>query len=274
MTEPASAASANASDRGAPKRDGSLVWFVAKLFLLALILRSFVFAPFTIPSESMLPRLMNGDFLLAAKWPYGYSRYSLPFDLPLIPGRIFAGRPARGDTVIFRHPVDKTNVIKRVIGLPGDTLEVRGGTVWINGGQVAKRRIADLAVPVSANTSCLAGFERGGPNEERACVYPRFRETLPGGRSYEVLDLGATGQDGFGPVRVPEGTLFLLGDNRDNSVDSRFPAAAGGGIGMVPEENLVGAPMIMIWSTDGSAEWVKPWTWFGALREERIGRAY
>jgi signal peptidase I len=276
MTEPASAPAGNASAQGLPKKkEESLVRFVAKLFLLALVLRSFVFSPFTIPSESMLPRLMNGDYLLAAKWSYGYTRYSLPFALPLIPGRIFAATPERGDIVIFKHPADKTDVIKRVIGLPGDSVELREGTLFINGEEVAKRRIADLAVPVSPNTSCLRGFERAEPDGSRICVYPRFRETLPGGnRSYEVLDLGAGEQDSFGPVAVPEGRLFLLGDNRDNSVDGRFAVGAGAGIGLVPEENLIGKATIMIWSTDGSAEWVKPWAWLGALRAERVGGAF
>jgi signal peptidase I len=272
MPEPASVPTGNASAPGvARKKEESLAWFVAKLFLLALVLRSFVFSPFAIPSESMLPRLMNGDYLLAAKWPYGYSRHSLPFGLPLIPGRLFAARPDRGDTVIFKHPAGKAAVIKRVVGLPGDTVALRGGTLIVNGKEVAKRRIADLTVPVSPNTACLPGFERAGPGGGRVCAYPRFRETLPGGRTYEVLDLGTTEQDEFGPLTVPEGRLFLLGDNRDNSLDGRFPPAAGAGTGLVPEENLVGAAAIMIWSTDGSAEWLKPWTWFRALRPERIG---
>lgn len=275
MTEPAAGAAANPPEpRVPPEKQESLAWFVAKLFLLALVLRSFIFSPFVIPSESMLPRLMNGDYLLAAKWPYGFSRYSLPYDAPLIPGRVFAARPDRGDTVIFKHPVDKTDVIKRVIGLPGDTIEMRGGTLIIGGREVPKRRIADFIVPVSVNTRCLPGFERAVAGGTGVCAYPRFRETLPGGRSYEVLDLGAAPQDDFGPIVVPEGRLFLLGDNRDNSVDGRFPVGAGAGIGLVPEENLVGAATILIWSTDGSAEWLKPWTWFSALRGGRIGGTF
>src|SRR5690606_27586559 len=109
---------------------GSFMLFLIKLALAVLIFRSFVFSPFSIPSESMLPRLMNGDYLVAAKWPYGYSDYSLPFSAPLIPGRLFADQPERGDVAIFKHPIDNTDYIKRVIGLPGDTVAMRGGQLF------------------------------------------------------------------------------------------------------------------------------------------------
>ena len=252
---------------------GSFLWFVFKLALAVAIFRSFIFSPFNIPSESMLPGLMNGDYLLAAKWPYGYSRHSLPFDAPLIPGRIFASQPERGDVVIFKHPLDGTDYIKRVIGLPGDTIAMRNGEVLINGELVAKRRIEDFVVPVSPNTTCAWGAQAERDAAGARCRYARFRETLPNGRSYEVLDFGPTPQDDYGPVIVPEGALFLMGDNRDNSQDSRFPAMPSGGVGFVPQENLVGRASGMMWSTDGSADWIKPWTWFSAARWDRIGKS-
>jgi len=251
---------------------GSFLLFLVKLALAVLIFRSFIFSPFSIPSESMLPRLMNGDYLVAAKWPYGYSDYSLPFSAPLIPGRLFAGQPERGDVVIFKHPIDNTDYIKRVIGLPGDTVAMRGGQLFLNGEPVAKERIEDFVIPVSPNTDCAwaAVREADGEGGEQ-CRYARFRETLPSGRSYDVLDFGPTPQDDYGPLIVPEGTIFVMGDNRDNSQDSRFPAMPGGGVGLVPQENLVGRASAIMWSTDGSAEWIKPWTWFTAARWSRIG---
>lgn len=251
---------------------GSTAAFVLKLAVIVLIFRSFIFSPFSIPSESMLPLLWNGDYLLAAKWPYGFTRHSLPFSLPLIPERIMAGQPERGDVVIFKHPVDGSDYIKRVIGLPGDTVEMRNGQVVLNGKPVSKQRIDDFAIPVSANTECAwAAVREDDGKGGIQCRYARFRETLPSGKSYEVLDFGPTSADNYGPRIVPEGRMFLMGDNRDNSLDSRYPAAPGKGVGLVPQENLVGRATVMMWSTDGSAEWVLPWTWFGAARWGRIG---
>src|ERR1043166_6790762 len=136
------------------KKEDSFPVFLIKLVLIVAIFRSFIFSPFNIPSESMLPRLQNGDYLLAAKWPYGYSKYSLPFSLPLIPGRVFARQPDRGDVVIFKAPPgNDVDYIKRVIGLPGDTVQMIAGQVWLNGKPVPKRRIADFEIPVSANTT-------------------------------------------------------------------------------------------------------------------------
>jgi len=282
MTETPSAAAATVSvppTDGAPvpaKKEENLFVFLIKLALIVAVFRSFVFSPFNIPSESMLPRLENGDYLLAAKWPYGYSRYSLPFSAPLIPGRILAGQPERGDIVIFKAPpTDDVDYIKRVIGLPGDMVQVKSGQLWLNGKPVPKVRVADLELPVSANTRCyLPQFEAAGADGAPVCRYPQFRETLPGGRSFQVLDLGTTPQDDTAPVIVPEGHLFLMGDNRDNSLDSRFPAVAGQGIGIVPQANLVGRAAVMMFSTDGGAEWLKPWTWFTAARWSRIGGTF
>lgn len=255
------------------KKEDSFPVFLLKLAAIVLIFRSFFFSPFNIPSESMLPRLQNGDYLLAAKWSYGYSRYSLPLSVPLIPGRIFASQPERGDVVIFKAPpANDTDYIKRVIGLPGDQVQVVGGVLHLNGQPVPRRRIADYEVTVSPNTRCaMPHYAARGADRERVCRYPQFEETLPGGKTYAVLDLGPTPQDDTPPYLVPEGSLFLMGDNRDNSMDSRFPAVAGGGIGIVPQDNLVGKAMVMMFSTDGSAAWLKPWTWFTAARWSRLG---
>lgn len=258
----------------APRGDNwaGFVWFLIKLLLAVLALRVFVFSPFSIPSESMLPRLMNGDYLLAAKWPYGFSRHSLPFDLPLPSGRVLARMPERGDVVIFKHPVDGTDYIKRVIGLPGDSVGVIGGQIVLNGELVPRERIADALVPLSANTACAWGGDAGlGADGQAVCRYARFRETLPDGKAYEVLDFGLTPGDSFAAVTVPEGMMFVMGDNRDNSRDSRWPAAASDAVGMVPLDRLVGRAGMIVWSTDGSADWIKPWTWFSAARWNRIG---
>ncbi|MCA1662012.1 MAG: signal peptidase I [Novosphingobium sp.] len=258
------------------KKEDSFLVFLIKLALVVGIFRSFIFSPFNIPSESMLPRLQNGDYLLAAKWPYGYSKYSLPWSAPLIPGRIFASQPERGDVVIFKAPpTHDVDYIKRVIGLPGDTVQVVGGQLVLNGAPVPKRRIADFELPVTPNTACLGPqFEATARDGTAVCRYPRFVETLPGGRRYEVLDVFRTPQDDFAPVIVPEGHVFLMGDNRDNSMDSRFPAVAGAGIGIVPQANLVGRASVMMFSTDGGAQWLLPWTWFTAARFERIGGTF
>ncbi|MCL9982607.1 MAG: signal peptidase I [Erythrobacter sp.] len=251
---------------------GSFAWFLVKLIVAVLLLRTLAFSPFSIPSESMLPRLMNGDYLLAAKWPYGFSRHSLPFDLPLPEGRIMACSPERGDVVIFKHPIDGRDYIKRVIALPGDSIGVIGGQLVLNGTLVERVQIADFLLPLSPNTGCEWGGESTRLADGReACRYRRFRETLPGGTSYDVLDFGLTTGDSYVPVRVPEGTMFVMGDNRDNSRDSRWPAAAGDAVGLVPQDLLVGRAGLVVWSTDGSAEWIKPWTWFSAARWARIG---
>jgi len=278
MTEstPAEPAKTPAAPPKPAKKEESFLAFVVKLVLIVVIFRSFIFSPFNIPSESMLPRLLDGDYLLAAKWPFGYSRYSLPFSVPLIPGRIFASQPERGDVVIFKAPPgNNVDYIKRVIGVPGDQIQVIDGQVNLNGKPIPKVRVANFEVAVTPNTNCyLPQFEVKAADGREVCSYPQFRETLPGGKSYNVLDLGTMPQDDTPPILVPEGKLFMMGDNRDNSLDSRFPAIEGQGIGLVPQENLVGKAMIMMFSTDGSAEWLKPWTWFTAARWKRIGGTF
>ncbi|MHA6333793.1 signal peptidase I [Qipengyuania sp. CAU 1752] len=248
--------------------------FVLLVVLASLTFRSFAFSLYNIPSESMLPRLMNGDYLVASKWDFGFSRHSLPVDVPAISGRMLADTPERGDVVIFKHPVDGSDYIKRVIGLPGDIVEIRAGRVILNGEILPKAAMADLLVPVSANTDCppTIRIERSANGAAR-CRYSRYRETLPSGRSYAVTDLGPSPQDQWGPKAVPEGKLFLLGDNRDNSQDSRFAPRSGGGIGFVPQELMVGKARAIIFSTDGSSQWLKPWTWVTAARGGRMGKA-
>jgi signal peptidase I len=268
------------------------LWFLAKLAIFVFVLRSFIVSPFNIPSESMQPRLLIGDYLLVAKWPYGYSRYSLPFGVPLIPGRILASTPARGDVVVFKAPLNTSqDWIKRVIGLPGDLVSVRGGTVYLNGQAIPKQKVADLVIPASPNmiaASLAEGnpspcyrpqFEEAAPGGGRQCRYPQFRETLPAGKdypakSYNVLDVVPDGPtDDFETVMVPEGDVFVMGDNRDRSADSRVPVSQGG-VGMLPQQNLVGRALVSVFSTDGSANWLLPWTWFSAARFDRIGESF
>ena len=247
--------------------------FLLWLGVAAFILRGFIFAPFSIPTGSMLPRLMVGDYLFVTKWDYGFSRYSLPFNLPLIPGRILARLPQRGDVVVFKHPgPSKIDYVKRVIGLPGDRVQVRGGVLHLNGRIVPRVRVADWEMPVSPNSPC----RRQGEDVRdlgTTCIYPRYRETLPGGRSYEVLDSGRSRFDDTPIYTVPAGHLFMMGDNRDDSLDSRAPVADMG-VGMVPVDHLVGRAGVAFFSTDGSAELAKPSTWLRAARYERIGTTY
>jgi signal peptidase I len=270
-------------ERAAPDKHkesaGSLLRFLVLLLVFAWALRSFVVAPFYIPSGSMLPTLYIGDYLMVAKWPYGYSRYSFPFAFPPIKGRLFAHLPNRGDVVVFRHPRKNEDLIKRVIGLPGDIVEVKDGELILNGKAVPRQELDPAAIPISPNSPCrvvapatpMLGRTADG---RAACLYPAYRETLPGGVSYTVLDqVDAAPADDFPATRVPAGRLFLMGDNRDDSADSRF-ALDDDGIGMVPVENLVGRAMVTFWSTDGGASYWQPWTWFSSLRGARIGNGY
>jgi signal peptidase I len=252
---------------------GESVRFLLKWALIVLIVRSFIFAPYSIPSESMLPRLFVGDYLFVTKFDYGFSRWSLPWGWPLVP-HVQWRNPTRGDVVVFRSPPapDEHDVIKRVIGLPGDTVQVRGGQVILNGTAIPKQRIADFVIPVSPNYSCDAQYqdtEAGRP----VCRYRRYRETLPGGRRYDVLDRGDfPDRDDTDVYTVPAGNVFLMGDNRDDSADSRFAPPAG--MGYVPIERIEGRAVVTFFSTDGSASWVKPWTWFTAARWSRVGEGF
>jgi signal peptidase I len=261
-----------------PESAWSLARFFLTLILLAWAFRSFIVQPFNIPSGSMLPTLYIGDYLVVAKWPYGYSRYSFSFGFPSFSGRVFTHYPKRGDVVVFRVPAENADLIKRVIGLPGDTIELRGGRLIVNGRPVPRTPLPPVKIALSDNSPCRVippampkVVALGG---QQYCLFDAYQETLPGGASYTTIDQVSHGQaDDFGPVKVPEGQLFLMGDNRDDSLDSRYPTYTGG-IGMVPVENLIGRAMVTFWSTDGSASYVKPWTWFSALRASRIGNGY
>ncbi|SIN96537.1 signal peptidase I . Serine peptidase. MEROPS family S26A [Parasphingorhabdus marina DSM 22363] len=253
------------------------VGFLFKLALFVLVLRSFVVAPFNIPSESMQPRLMVGDFLLVAKWPYGFSKYSMPYSAPIIPGRLLPNPPTPGDVVVFKAPPNaKEDYIKRVVGLPGDIVEVSDGLVSINGKAVERTEIEPFVHAITPNSPCYReSFETSDGEGNAICRYPQFEETLPNGRSYRILDLDENSDgDDRGPFVVPDGHMFLMGDNRDRSADSRWPAQEGQAIGMVPQENLVGRALVSVFSTDGSAELLNPVSWFPAARWERIGEDF
>jgi signal peptidase I len=259
---------------------GETIRFLLYVFLFALVLRSFIVAPFVIPSGSMLPRMMIGDFLFVSKWSYGYSRFSLPFGIGGFEGRLFASEPERGDVIVFRYPGGgNEDYVKRLVGLPGDRVQVREGALWLNGKPVPRARIADYLMPVSPNSPCRyvdpdAARIVTGEGGRRFCAYDRYRETLPEGRSYAILDQMEAGPaDNTGEFVVPAGHYFMMGDNRDDSEDSRF-SLQDGGVGFLPADHLIGRALITFFSTDGSAEWLKPWTWFSAARRERIGETF
>ena len=259
-------------------KTGGTLRFLLLLALFAWAFRSFVIAPFSIPSGSMLPTLYIGDYLAVAKWPYGYSRFSFPLNIPSFKGRIFSRVPKRGDVAVFRPPGGDMEFVKRVIGVPGDTVEVRGGMLVLNGRQLPREALRPFAMPISANSPCKvvppAQPMVTGIQGEFRCLYPAYRETLPDGPSYTVLDqVESPRADDFAAVTVPQGHVFMMGDNRDDSLDSRFSPVEGG-IGFVPIENLVGRAIFTFWSTDGTASYIKPWTWFTALRGGRIGNGY
>jgi signal peptidase I len=252
------------------------IWQIFLLILAVLAVHSFVAKPFFIPSGSMLPSLLIGDRLIVSKFPYGYSYLSPSINfLPEIPGRVFGSLPERGDVAVIKSPRDKVDYIKRVIALPGDTVQMKDGQLWLNGAPVPRVRVADIEIPVSPNSDCNtpidAQFRTVNAAGVPVCRLPTYRETLPGGRSYLTLDLAQTPQDNTDPLIVPEGHIFLMGDNRDNSEDSRFDPLIGG-LGMLPIENLVGRAEFLTFSLDGSTE-INPATWFSSFRKERFFRA-
>ncbi len=221
--------------------------------LIAVGIRSLAFEPFNIPSASMVPTLLIGDYLFVSKFSYGYSFASLPtYVTGQFPGRALSREPQRGDVVVFKLPKDgKTDYIKRLVGLPGDRIQVTRGILHINGEPAPVERIEDFV-------ETEGGFSR------RVAQYV---ETLPGGRQHRVLKMHSDGYYNNTPeFTVPPGHYFAMGDHRDNSQDSRDPNA----VGFVPFENLVGRAEILFFSTDGSANLVLPWTWFTAARYSRL----
>ena len=240
------------------RRQGGLavtIRTMAGALIIALVIRTLLFQAFTIPSGSMEATLLVGDYLFVSTYAYGYTHYALPLSPPLFSGRIFGSQPKRGDVVVFRLPWDDSvDYIKRVIGLPGDRIEMIDGRLHINGTAVKRERVEDYV-----------DTDDGYPIRVR-----RWRETLPNGVSYETLDRVENSEyDNTAPYIVPAGHFFMMGDNRDNSNDSRVPPARGG-VGYVPFENILGRAEIIFFSIgDGASAW-QLWRWPWSLRWRRL----
>jgi signal peptidase I len=245
------------------------------LIVAVLAFHSFIAKPFYIPSESMMPGLLQGDRLVVSKYPYGWSWVSPSFHiLPRMHGRLFGRMPQRGDVVILTPPGKTSDYIKRVIGLPGDTLEMVAGTLYINGRVVKREARPPARVPVDTNAPCdadLASRQVAGADGKLYCELPVFRETLPNGRFYDTIDLGLSPVDDFPKVTIPPDHVWVMGDNRDKSADSRVPAAADGLGGPVPWENIGGRAEFITFSLDGSSSYLNPISWITALRGGRAG---
>ena len=217
--------------------------------LIALIIRTFLFQAFFIPSSSMEPSLLVGDRIFVSKFTYGYSKHSLPLSMPLIPNRVLFSEPERGDTIVFKTPENlKIDYIKRLVGLPGDKLQMVNGILYINDIAVIRERIRDETKIISKGQIV------------RASVY---KETLPNGVSYETYDMGNTRADNTKIFIVPNEMYFFMGDNRDNSKDSRF-------IGSVPKDNLVGKAQLIFFATEGGSTILEFWKWPFDIQLNRI----
>jgi signal peptidase I len=226
----------------------TILWAV----LIALLIRTFAFESFNIPSSSMVPTLLVGDYLFVSKFSYGYSRYSLPYGLGWFTGRILERPVERGDVVVFRLPRDpRTDYIKRIVGLPGDRIQVLNGVLHVNGQAVRRERIEDW---VEAE-------------DGRITRATQYMETLPSGHRYHVIQYTDSGAlDNTTEYVVPAGHYFAMGDNRNNSLDSRVLNA----VGFIPAENLIGRAEIIFFSTDGSAALWEFWRWPSAVRYSRL----
>jgi signal peptidase I len=223
--------------------------------LIALVVRTVAYEPFNIPSGSMIPTLLVGDYLFVSKFSYGYSRFSLPFGLPLFSGRILFRPPRRGDVVVFKLPTDNSiDYIKRLIGLPGDSIQMKAGELYINGKEVPRKRIDDYLYPEGDGT---------------LVPVRQYIETLPNGVRHRIIKIADNGAlDNTEVYHVPSGDYFMMGDNRDNSEDSRVLSA----VGYVPAENLIGRAQFIFFSTNGSAPFWAFWEWPFAIRYDRLLR--
>lgn len=231
---------------------GETIRTVAYAVLIAIVLRTFAFEPFSIPSGSMLPTLLVGDYLFVSKYSYGYSRYSLPWGLPVIEGRVLGSEPERGDVAVFKLPSDNaTDYIKRIVGLPGDRIQMIGGVLNINGQAVQRERVGETVIPGAG------GFP---------VRVTEYIETLPNGRSHRIWERGTDMPfDNTRVYEVPAGHFFAMGDNRDSSQDSRS-----GQVGFVPYENLIGRAEVVFFSHDGSARFWEVWRWPTSIRFGRV----
>ena len=299
MSDPVDAVPAPVAPKDAKESKGSVLWReikgLALVILAVLAFHSFIAKPFYIPSESMMPALLKGDRLVVSKYAYGWSFVSptIPnpaailrtvilrgpaepwgVTLPFMEGRLFGSLPERGDVVIVTPPGANEDYIKRVVGLPGDTIEVRGGRLMIDGKPVRSALRPPAMIPIDENAPCgleFSGFAVASSNGAGYCRLPVVRETLPNGVSYDTIELGASQGDDYGPVKVPAGHVFLMGDNRDRSADSRFSLAEQGLGGPVPWENLGGRAEFITFSLDGTTSVTDPTSWFQAFRGGRAG---